>query len=136
MQIPPAAASALNLNQSAPLVQQAAAPPITTQCFLLANMFDPNAYAPFHSKKLCKVNFCSLFLFEFLLSYSESAPNWDVEIKDDVIEECNRHGGCVHVFVDKASPQGNVYVKCPTINTAVAAVNSLHGRWFGGKFVE
>lgn len=66
----------------------------------------------------------------------ESAPNWDVEIRDDVIEECNRHGGCVHVFVDKASPQGNVYVKCPTINTAVAAVNSLHGRWFGGELVR
>lgn len=108
MQIPPAAASALNLNQSAPLMPQANQPPITTQCFLLANMFDANA---------------------------ESAPTWDVEIRDDVIEECNRHGGCVHVYVDKSSPQGNVYVKCPTINTAVAAVNSLHGRWFGGRVI-
>lgn len=68
------------------------------------------------------------------LFFRESTPNWEQEIKDDVIEECNRHGGCVHVFVDKASPQGNVYVKCPTITTAVAAVNSLHGRWFGGEF--
>ncbi|XP_065202987.1 RNA-binding protein 39-like isoform X2 [Planococcus citri] len=108
MQIPAAAASALNLNpQPAPVIQQTA-PPIATQCFLLANMFDPNA---------------------------ESAENWDIEIRDDVIEECNRHGGCVHVFVDKASPQGNVYVKCPTITTAVAAVNSLHGRWFGGRVI-
>ncbi|XP_065221824.1 RNA-binding protein 39-like isoform X4 [Planococcus citri] len=108
MQIPAAAASALNLNpQPAPVVQQTA-PPIATQCFLLTNMYDPNA---------------------------ESAENWDMEIRDDVIEECNRHGGCVHVFVDKASPQGNVYVKCPTITTAVAAVNSLHGRWFGGRVI-
>jgi RNA-binding protein 39 len=56
-----------------------------------------------------------------------------VEIRDDVIEECNKHGGVLHVYVDKASPQGNVYVKCPSIATAVAAVNSLHGRWFAGK---
>lgn len=56
-----------------------------------------------------------------------------MEIKDDVIEECNKHGGVLHVYVDKASA-GNVYVKCPTITTAVAAVNSLHGRWFAGEF--
>lgn len=71
-----------------------------------------------------------LILYSF---FSESAPNWEQEIKDDVIEECNRHGGCIHVYVDKVSPQGNVYVKCSTITTAVAAVNSLHGRWFGGE---
>ena len=29
--------------------------------------------------------------------------------------------------------QGNVYVKCPTIPAAMAAVNALHGRYFGGK---
>ncbi len=28
--------------------------------------------------------------------------------------------------------QGNVYVKCPNIACAVAAVNALHGRWFAG----
>ena len=65
--------------------------------------------------------------------YRETNPTWDVEIRDDVIEECNKHGGVLHVYVDKASPQGNVYVKCPSIATAVAAVNSLHGRWFAGK---
>ena len=51
----------------------------------------------------------------------------------DVIDECNKHGGVMHIYVDKASPQGNVYVKCPNIGTAVAAVNALHGRWFAGE---
>ena len=55
------------------------------------------------------------------------------EIRDDVVEECNKHGGVVHIYVDKASPQGNVYVKCPNIACAVAAVNALHGRWFAGQ---
>lgn len=63
----------------------------------------------------------------------ESRSNWDQEIRDDVIEECNKHGGVLHIYVDKMSPQGNVYVKCPTIAAALASVSALHGRYFGGK---
>lgn len=109
MQIPAAAASALNVAVPGGVSSLASniAPPIATQCFMLSNMFDPTA---------------------------ETNPNWDVEIRDDVIEECNKHGGVLHVYVDKASA-GNVYVKCPTITTAVAAVNSLHGRWFAGRVI-
>ena len=66
---------------------------------------------------------------------TETAAGWDLEVKDDVIEEGNKHGGFLHIVVDKASPQGNVYVKCPNIATAVAAVNALHGRWFAGKVI-
>ncbi|KDR08287.1 RNA-binding protein 39, partial [Zootermopsis nevadensis] len=108
LQIPQAAATALNLNPAGSLPIQQPTPPIATQCFMLANMFDPAM---------------------------ETNPTWDVEIRDDVIEECNKHGGVLHVYVDKASPQGNVYVKCPSIATAVAAVNSLHGRWFAGRVI-
>ena len=73
------------------------------------------------------------FKFRVALFCSESGPNWEVEIQDDVIDECNKHGGVLHIYVDKASPQGNVYVKCPTIAAAVASVQALHGRWFAGK---
>ena len=59
-----------------------------------------------------------------------------MEIRDDVIEECSKHGGVLHLYVDKASPQGNVYVKCPTIAAAVASVNSLHGRFFAGEYTK
>lgn len=70
----------------------------------------------------------------FILNvFRETTVNWDVEIRDDVIEECNKHGGVLHIYVDKASPQGNVYVKCPSISAAVASVNALHGRYFAGK---
>lgn len=92
----------------APKQQEQNLPPIATQCFMLSNMFDP---------------------------VMERDPHWDQEIRDDVIEECNKHGGVAHIYVDKASPQGNVYVKCPNISTAVAAVNALHGRWFAGKVI-
>jgi len=83
-------------------------PPIATQCFMLTNMFDPS---------------------------KESESGWDQEIRDDVIEECNKYGGVLHLYVDKVAPQGNVYVKCPTVTTAVSAVNALHGRWFAGNVI-
>ncbi|CAD5125261.1 DgyrCDS13504 [Dimorphilus gyrociliatus] len=115
-QLPKPAASALSVQrilrpqeQHQQALQQAVTtPPIATQCFMLSNMFDTN---------------------------SDKSGDWETEIKDDVITECNKHGGCVHVYVDKASPQGNVYVKCPSIASAVASVNALHGRWFGGRMV-
>lgn len=65
---------------------------------------------------------------------SEQSANWETEVSDDVIEECNKHGGVLHIFVDKASPQGNVYVKCVSIAAAVASVTALHGRFFSGEF--
>jgi len=92
----------------APPPNEQAMPPIATECFMLSNMFDP---------------------------VTEREPAWDQEIRDDVVEECNKHGSVMHIYVDKASPQGNVYVKCVNIATAVAAVNALHGRWFAGKVI-
>ncbi|XP_040171376.1 RNA-binding protein 39 isoform X1 [Anopheles arabiensis] len=108
--VPRAAADALLATAPQPVPQQPImqSPPIATQCFLLSNMFDPA---------------------------TETNPNWDLEIQDDVIEECNKHGGVQHVYVDKQSPSGNVYVKCPSIATAVLAVNALHGRWFAGRVI-
>jgi len=114
LEIPAAAQSALNLQASIQAAQQQAlpvasvAPPIATQCFMLSNMFDPN---------------------------SETHPLWDQEIRDDVMDECNKHGGVLHIYVDKASLQGNVYVKCPSVTVAVNAVAVLHGRWFAGRII-
>uniref|UniRef100_A0A4W5KCD6 RNA-binding protein 39 n=1 Tax=Hucho hucho TaxID=62062 RepID=A0A4W5KCD6_9TELE len=99
---------ALNLGPSMNQAMNLPTQPLATHCLQLSNMFSPQ---------------------------SENEPGWDVEIQDDVMEECNKHGGIVHIYVDKNSPQGNVYVKCPTIPTAMAAVNALHGRWFAGKMI-
>lgn len=41
-------------------------PPFATQCFMLSNMFD---------------------------SSKETEPGWDLDIRDDVVEECRNHGG-------------------------------------------
>ncbi|RVE70722.1 hypothetical protein OJAV_G00067100 [Oryzias javanicus] len=123
LKIPPAAQQALQMTGSIPFGNMAApaiptpAPsqalnlpsqPLATHCLQLSNLFDPQA---------------------------ENDPGWASEIQDDVIEECNKHGGVVHIYVDKNSPQGNVYVKCPSIPAAMATVNALHGRWFARKMI-
>uniref|UniRef100_UPI003590120C RNA-binding protein 39 n=1 Tax=Myxine glutinosa TaxID=7769 RepID=UPI003590120C len=113
LQIPMAAQQALQLSGTLGAVAlnpglEQTMPSLATQCIQLSNLFTPQ---------------------------TELEPNWDQEIRDDVIEECNKHGGVVHIFVDKNSPQGNVYVKCPTIPIAMAAVSALHGRWFAGKMI-
>ncbi|KAM3872603.1 RNA-binding protein 39-like [Diretmus argenteus] len=124
LKIPPAAQQALQMSGSIPfgnMSGSSSAPtqaqnqamnlpsqPLATHCLQLSNMFNPQ---------------------------SENDPGWAVEIQDDVIEECNKHGGIVHIYVDKNSSQGNVYVKCPSIPAAMATVNALHGRWFAGKMI-
>lgn len=79
---------------------------LETQCFMLNNMFDP---------------------------YGENSTDWEEEIRNDVLDECRKHGGVLHVYVDRES-QGNVYVKCPTVTIASSCVQALHGRWFSGMF--
>uniref|UniRef100_A0A2K5F9N9 RRM domain-containing protein n=1 Tax=Aotus nancymaae TaxID=37293 RepID=A0A2K5F9N9_AOTNA len=116
LQIPPAAQQALQMSSSlafdlqtrlsqqteaSALAAAACIQPLATQCFQPSNMFSP-----------------------------QTEVGWDTEIKDDVIEECNKHGGATHIYFNQNSAQGNVYVKCPSI-----AVSALHGRWFVGKMV-
>jgi RNA-binding protein 39 len=113
LKLPEAATSALQMqsNQMQTMLAPSLpiAPPIATQCFMLSNMFDPSA--------------------------EESNPQFESEIRDDILEACLDHGGAVHIYVDMASPEGNAYVKCPTVASAVAAVNTFHGRWFAGRLI-
>lgn len=111
MKIPAAAANVLNaplVPPAPPVMPAVPLPPIATQCFMLSNMFDPNC---------------------------DKGSRWEDELQDDVIEECNKHGGVLHIYIDKASPQGNIYVKCPNLAAAAASVGALHGRYFDGKLI-
>lgn len=40
--------------------------------------------------------------------FSEEPPGWEVDIQHDVIEECNKHGGVVHIYVDKNSAEVHI----------------------------
>lgn len=54
------------------------------------------------------------------------------------VSENRRRGMFLRLLMDcNASVlQGNVYVKCPSIAAAIAAVNALHGRWFAGEWIS
>jgi len=81
---------------------------ISTPCFMLTNLFDPE---------------------------TEEDDDWPEVIKEEVLSECRLHGGIVHIFVDTKS-KGNVYVKATSIAAAHKCVQSLHGRYFSGKLVQ
>ncbi|XP_042202399.1 RNA-binding protein 39-like [Callorhinchus milii] len=56
------------------------------------------------------------------------------EVMEDVIEECNKYGGVIHIHLNSA--QGDVYIKCPTVRGAELIVNVLNGRWFAGRMIS
>eukprot|EP01023_Acetabularia_acetabulum_P031735 TRINITY_DN296_c1_g1_i1.p3 TRINITY_DN296_c1_g1~~TRINITY_DN296_c1_g1_i1.p3 ORF type:complete len:125 (-),score=16.99 TRINITY_DN296_c1_g1_i1:139-513(-) len=76
-----------------------------TPCLLLKGMFNPD---------------------------EETQQDWDLEIKEDVGEECSKNGDVIHIFVDKYS-KGFVYVKMEAVESAQRAMKALHGRWFAGR---
>ncbi|XP_078440052.1 splicing factor, CC1-like protein isoform X2 [Wolffia australiana] len=78
-----------------------------SECLLLRNMFDPSL---------------------------ETEPDFDLDIKEDVQEECSKFGALKHIFVDK-NTAGLVYLRFETALAAVSAQRALHGRWFAGKMI-
>jgi len=58
---------------------------------------------------------------------------WETSLKDDIIGECNQFGGVLHIYIDRDSEQGNVYIKCPSVAAAISSVNALHGRFYAGQ---
>ncbi|KAL6901823.1 hypothetical protein ACP4OV_004699 [Aristida adscensionis] len=81
------------------------APP--SECLLLKNMFDPSV---------------------------ETDPDFDLDIKEDVQDECAKYGQIKHIFVDK-NTAGFVYLRFDSITGAMSAQKALHGRWFAGKMI-
>ncbi|KAJ6906427.1 RNA-binding protein 39-like isoform X1 [Populus alba x Populus x berolinensis] len=80
---------------------------VPSDCILLKNMFDPK---------------------------TETEPDFDLDIKEDVQEECSRFGNVKHIHVDKNSA-GFVYMRFENMQGAVNAQRALHGRWFAGKMI-
>ncbi|KAI3922522.1 hypothetical protein MKX01_006211 [Papaver californicum] len=80
---------------------------VPSECLILKNMFDPT---------------------------SETEPDFDLDIKDDVEDEVSKFGTVKHIFVDKNSA-GHVYLRFETTTSALSAQRALHGRWFAGKMI-
>ncbi|KAM0871404.1 hypothetical protein ACQ4PT_039407 [Festuca glaucescens] len=64
----------------------------------------------------------------------ETDPDFDLDIRDDVQDECSKFGVVKHIFVDKHTA-GFVYLHFDSATAAASAQRSLHGRWFAGKMI-
>ncbi|CAN6452565.1 unnamed protein product [Victoria cruziana] len=96
-------------TSAVPVVPVQAAEPIgiPSECLLLKNMFDPS---------------------------TETDPEFDLDIKEDVQEECSNFGVVKHIYVDKNSP-GHVYLKFDSVAAASKAQRAMHGRWFAKRMI-
>lgn len=84
-----------------------------TNCILLKNMFNPT---------------------------KETDPDFDLDIREDVMDEVGKYGQLRHIYVDKTSTEGHVYLKFTEVNGAKTTMKALNNRWFGqnqirGKFI-
>lgn len=64
----------------------------------------------------------------------ETDEGWEEDIRDEVLEECSKHGPICHIHVDKHS-QGHVYLKFLNPDGAATALQALNGRFFAGRQV-
>ncbi len=82
---------------------------VPSQCLLVCNMFDPA---------------------------TESEPEWDLDIREDVVEECARHGAEVeHCHVERNKPGGMVFVKLRSVEAASKTAARMNGRFFAGRMI-
>lgn len=65
---------------------------------------------------------------------AETEPDWELEIAEEVQEECGKFGKIEHLHVPKTL-DGDVFVRFASTDSAQATVASLNGRWFGGMQV-
>eukprot|EP00163_Fabomonas_tropica_P005296 TRINITY_DN1480_c0_g1_i14.p1 TRINITY_DN1480_c0_g1~~TRINITY_DN1480_c0_g1_i14.p1 ORF type:complete len:454 (+),score=110.26 TRINITY_DN1480_c0_g1_i14:1334-2695(+) len=84
------------------------ASPIPTPCLALRNMFNPA---------------------------TETDPNFDLDIREEISEELAKFGTVQGIVVDKTSPLGLVWVKMADVSAAIAARSAINGRFFGGQTV-
>lgn len=94
------------LTAAGPAVPPMAGVPST--CFVVANMFDPA---------------------------EETEEGWDLDIKEDVSDECSRFGTVLACHVEKVKRGGLVFLKFAAADHAQRAASSLHGRYFAKRMI-
>jgi len=60
-------------------------------------------------------------------------PDFFNDVREDVTEECGKHGPVATVKVVETSTEGEVLVKFQTPQGATAAMMSMNNRWFAGQ---
>uniref|UniRef100_K3X3I5 RRM domain-containing protein n=1 Tax=Globisporangium ultimum (strain ATCC 200006 / CBS 805.95 / DAOM BR144) TaxID=431595 RepID=K3X3I5_GLOUD len=83
-------------------------------------------------------SFCFVIknMFDVAEEQRSDAPDWHVEIKQDVEEECSTYGNVLHSYVEKDKQGGLVYVLFDSVRSAVDAAKVMHGRWFNQRQIS
>lgn len=66
----------------------------------------------------------------------ESDPEFHLDIKEDVLEECEKYGKVKHILVDKEDPSGRVFLCMADVAGAQQLVTNFHGRWFASRQIQ
>jgi RNA-binding protein 39 len=75
-----------------------------------------------------------MIFFIFKITCFSETGDFVNEIKQDVIDECERFGRIRHIYVDKHSA-GHVYVRFDSADAAKQAHQLLNQRWFAKKLI-
>ena len=65
----------------------------------------------------------------------ETDEGWDLDIQEDVTEECLKFGKVLACRVEKNKPGGLVYMHFESIQGASASAKALHGRFFAKRMI-
>jgi len=66
---------------------------------------------------------------------TETEPDWDQDIREDMLEECSKFGQVETVYVEKVKPGGIVLVKFGTVDASMKGAMSMNGRFFAGRMI-
>jgi len=61
---------------------------------------------------------------------------FEQDIREDVEEECSKYGKIKHIYVDKSSPQGLVYLRFDSISGAQQCIKAFNLRWFASRQIS
>ncbi|RKP27490.1 hypothetical protein SYNPS1DRAFT_26851 [Syncephalis pseudoplumigaleata] len=65
---------------------------------------------------------------------TETEPNWEKELQEDICSECSKFGRIVHIKLDHS--ENEVYIKFDSTEASDQAIQALDKRWFGGKQIS
>jgi RNA-binding protein 23/39 len=74
-------------------------------------------------------------MFDPVQEAAEGGPEWDQDIREDMLEECSKYGQLDTVHVEKNKPGGIVLMKFLTVTAAMKAAQALNGRFFAGRMI-
>jgi RNA-binding protein 23/39 len=66
----------------------------------------------------------------------ETERGWEVELAEDIKEECQQKYGKVDAIKVDINSMGEVYIRFADVEGAQKAVQGLNGRFFGGRSIS